>query len=51
MNVPNPDSTRKTCRSCGQPTVMAEPFPGQQERVHCGTHQARCHATTSRRAR
>jgi ribosomal protein S27AE len=51
VNVPNPDGTRQACGSCGQPTVLAEPIPGQQERVHCGTHQARCHTTTRRRTR
>lgn len=48
MNVPNPDGTRKTCRSCGQPTVIAEPIPGQRERVHCGTYTSTCAATRRR---
>lgn len=49
MNVPDPDGTRKTCRSCGQPTVTAEPIPGQQVRVHCGTYTNAC--GTRRRTR
>ena len=47
--IPNPDGTRKPCRSCGQQTVEVTTGTGT-ERVHCGTFESRCH-TTSRRTR
>ncbi|MFC0546639.1 hypothetical protein [Kutzneria chonburiensis] len=47
-NIPNPDGTRKTCRDCGEMTVLITTGTGT-ERVHCGTYTARCHTTTARR--
>lgn len=50
MNIPDPDGTRRTCRR-GQPTVLAEPVPGQPVQVHCGTYTNACTTPTRRRTR
>jgi hypothetical protein len=39
-----PDPTTSPCRTCGQPTVIAE-FATGSHRVHCGTYRATCHTT------
>jgi len=51
LRIPNPIAS--PCRSCGEPTVVAE-FATGPHRVHCGTYRASCSSSrvhTQRRRR